>query len=88
MKRNRYEIRPTSKKEKREYPARGAWTVTKNGALVEFRDTQKAAIKIAVHIAVHALKARGELGTLKIKGRNGRIRDERTYGADPRRTKG
>lgn len=88
MKRNRYEIRPTSKKEKRENPLRGAWTVTQNGDVVESKDTQKAAIKIAVNIAVHALKARGELGELKIKGRNGRIRDARTYGADPRRTKG
>ena len=62
----------------------GRWAVQRNG-------TQRAD---SLHARKDAAVARGvELGTrhhgqLHIKGANGRIEDERTYGGDPRRTLG
>ena len=49
--------------------------------------TQAAAVKTAVTVArLH--RDRGGLAQLFIKRPDGRIRDERTYGADPRHIKG
>lgn len=57
------------------------------GWIISSFPTQGAAIAAAVKSA----RARWEAGRLSeviIKGRDGKIRDSRTYGRDPRKTKG
>lgn len=70
-------------------PQRKRWKVTKASAIHAKHDRQRDAIATAVLLAKQ-LVADGELVTLKIKGRDGRVRDERTYprSSDPRRTRG
>ena len=69
--------------------SRGGWCATPGGPGDEvagesqsFR-TKAEAVTAAVRQAETA-----ELGQVVIKGRNGRIQSERTYGADPRRFPG
>ena len=50
--------------------------------------TQKGAIAAAVTLCHSRLRNFGQLSELQIKGRNGKIRDSRTYGRDPRKVKG
>jgi hypothetical protein len=65
------------------------WKLTKAGHKVADADTQQHAIAAAVTLAKELEKS-GQLVTLKIKRRDGTIRDERTYprSSDPRRSKG
>jgi hypothetical protein len=89
--RHRYEVLPLNPTERQDtapplLPRR--WKVTKDGVRVHIARLKVEAVRTAVTIAKAGLAARGELSTLKIKGRNGRIQDERTYGKDPIITKG
>lgn len=83
MKRIRLEVCPQPTRTRRQ------WKVTKAGAIHAQHNRQRDAIGTAVLLA-RQLAAAGEIVTLKIKGRHGRIREERTYprSSDPRRTKG
>jgi Uncharacterized protein conserved in bacteria (DUF2188) len=60
----------------------GGWKVEGAGAAENFR-TKDEAIRAGRNRAKAA-----DLGQLVVKGRNGRIQTEHTYGKDPRRTKG
>jgi hypothetical protein len=60
----------------------GGWKVEGGGAAENYR-TKDEAIRAGRNRAKAA-----DLGQLVIKGRNGRIQTEYTYGKDPRRTKG
>ena len=59
------------------------WRVTRAGKGKETHATQAAAIEEAVDAASTEWRVTGEPTGLRIKGRNGRIRDERSYGNDP-----
>jgi hypothetical protein len=61
---------------------KGGWTLSIDGAENTYR-TKEQAVKAG------ASKGRQNGNAqLVIKGRNGRIQSERTYGGDPRRSKG
>ena len=64
------------------------WQVTRDGERIATRPTKAKALELAVTTARCAWKTKGTLATLKVKGRSGRITDERTYGRDPETTKG
>ena len=61
----------------------GGWTLTLGGG----RERQFTTKAEAVSEGARQGRANGH-AQLVIKGRNGRIQSERTYGADPRRRKG
>lgn len=87
--RHRYEVLPTCAETRRLAPD-ARWEVTKDGTPITglFR-LKRDAVRAAVKIARDAWQDdRHEHGTLLIKGRNGKIQDERTYGDDPTTTKG
>lgn len=73
-------------------PCRGdeprQWKLTRNGDVLAYHDTQKAAIDNGVMLCRNRLKLLGKLAELQIKGKDGQIKDTRTYGDDPRETKG
>jgi len=65
-------------------PAKGGgWTLSLGGGQERDFSTKLEAVRVGAREG----RANGH-AQLIIKGRNGRIQDERTYGADPRRTKG
>lgn len=64
------------------------WKVTCNGEMRALLVTQKDAIDAAVTACRSRWKNFGDLSELKIMGRNGKIRDSRTYGNDPREVQG
>jgi Uncharacterized protein conserved in bacteria (DUF2188) len=68
-------------------PAKTGWKVTQSGKTISTHDTQKAAEAAAVS-AGRAAEAGGGTGQAILHKADGTIREERTYGADPRRTKG
>lgn len=77
-KRTRYTIGPSSIKDG------PRWCLTANeGGLRAYYITQKFAIDAAVTLCKSRLKHYGQLSELHIKGRNGKVRDARTYGKDP-----
>ena len=85
----RYEVLPTTRKDRKTVSAR--WKVTRDGEAISWHALkygEGGALELAVTTARCAWKTQGQLATLKIKGRQGRIIDERTYGRDPIRTKG
>ena len=82
MKRDRYEVAPNSTKAGRR------WTLKRNGDLLLTADTQAEAVESAVCLARMRLKDHNQTAELVIKGRDGKIRDSRTYGNDPRSTPG
>lgn len=87
MNRTRYEVLPANKNER--WSGEGnRWKVTEDGTRINTTRTKAQAVRFAVDLARGRWQTDGQLGTLKIKGRAGRIQDERTYGKDPRRTKG
>lgn len=65
------------------------WKVTRSGRKVSGASRKADAQRAAVQLA-HVLANAGRLVSLKIKGRDGRIQEERTYprSSDPRRTRG
>lgn len=79
QKRTRYTIGPSG-------IAEGpSWCLAANeGDLRAYYSTQKVAIEAAVTLCKSRLKNFGQLSELHIKGRNGKVRDARTYGKDPR----
>jgi len=84
----RYEVLPTSRADRKADPNLGAWTVTRDGERLATRDRKADAVEFATTTARCAWRTRGQLGQVRIKGRKGKIQDERTYGADPTETKG
>lgn len=84
-----YEVLPSTKAERKAGAKR--WKVTRDGETIATRDTKHGeggALELATTTARCAWKTQGQLATLKVKGRSGRILEERTYGADPTTTKG
>lgn len=81
-KRVRYTVGPSGS------GTRPKWRLTGGDAVRGMFPTQKAAIAAAVTICRSRLRNFGSLSELFIKGRNGKIRDSRTYGRDPRDVKG
>jgi len=82
----RYEVLPTTKAERAAGAAR--WKFTRDGETIATRDRKADALELATTTARCAWRTNGRLGELVIKGERGRIQDTRTYGRDPRRTKG
>lgn len=86
----RYEVLPLSKADRRAGMV-GDWKVTRDRERIgTFANKGGAggALELATTTARCAWKTQGQRATLKIKGRDGRIQDERTYGHDPIQTKG
>ena len=81
----RWEVLPTSKAAT---TAMHKWKVTRDGEVIGMLRTKALAIALAATTARCSWQTQGQLATLKIKGRDGRIQEERTYGRDPSRTKG
>ncbi len=65
----------------------GGWSVTRDRVVTAGFTRKAPAVAYAAEIG-RRLKRAGELAELLIKGRNGRIQDARTYGADPRSIRG
>ena len=89
QRRVRYEVLPTTREDRKMVNAR--WKVTRDGEAISWHALkygEGGALELAVTTARCAWQTQGQLATLKIKGRHGRIIDERTYGRDPIRTKG
>ena len=65
-------------------PRENGWAVQRDGTqrADSVHHTQKAAAARAAELATAAG------GQVRVKGRDGQIRDERTYGADPHPSKG
>ncbi|WP_442869745.1 DUF2188 domain-containing protein [Bradyrhizobium sp. CCBAU 65884] len=68
-------------------PSKEGWAVKHKGELVSNHRTQKAAEGAAIR-AGHKAEDQGGLGQAVLHKADGTIREERTYGADPRSTKG
>jgi len=69
-------------------PTKGnGWKVIRDGRTVSEHRTQRASEKAAVK-AGHRAEDRGRLGQAVLHRSDGTIREERTYGEDPRRTRG
>lgn len=84
----RYEVLPTSKADLKADETLAAWTTTRDGERLATHDTKALAVSFATTTARCAWRTRQQLAQVRIKGRNGKIQDERTYGADPTETKG
>jgi hypothetical protein len=82
--RHRYEVVPNGKGGRASY----RWKVARDGITLGLYSTKAKAIAHAVYSARTLWRNFGELGSLLIKGRDGKIQDERTYGRDPIKTKG
>ena len=63
------------------------WDVTKNKEVVSHHQVQRTA-EAAATKAGRAVEAAGGKGQAVLHKSDGTIREERTYGADPSRTKG
>lgn len=68
--------------------ASGQWVTTTERREVGRHATQAAAVTDATALCTTSWKHLQLTSELVIKARNGRIRDTRTYGRDPRRTRG
>ena len=68
-------------------PTKTGWKVEIKGRTISTHRTQVGAEKAAIK-AGHKARNRGGLGQAVLHKANGRIREERTYGGDPRRSKG
>lgn len=67
--------------------AEGGWSVTRDRIVTGHFDRKADAVQDAAAAGRKLWKA-GQPAQLFIKGRNGRIQDERTYGNDPRNIPG
>lgn len=75
-KRVTYDVQPAKQ--------RAGWDVVREGGnTVSHHNTKDPAVKAAVREAKHEA-----LGEVRIKGRDGKIQDERTYRSDPYPPKG
>jgi hypothetical protein len=86
VKRDRYEVGPSSQAQIAEGCRK--WRVTRNGEVLCFCDTQADGIELVMVVARTRLKDLNQTAELFIKGRNGKVRDARTYGDDPREIPG
>jgi hypothetical protein len=68
-------------------PTKTGWKVEIKGRTISTHRTQAGAEKAAIK-AGHKARKRGGLGQAVLHKANGRIREERTYGGDPRRSRG
>jgi hypothetical protein len=68
-------------------PTDSGWKVESKGRTISTHRTQAASEQAAIK-AGHKARNTGGLGQAVLHKANGRIREERTYGGDPRRTKG
>jgi hypothetical protein len=68
-------------------PKNNGWAVKHNGEVVSNHRTQKASETAAIK-AGHKAEDKGGLGQAVLHKTDGRIREERTYGDDPRNIKG
>jgi Uncharacterized protein conserved in bacteria (DUF2188) len=68
-------------------PTKTGWKVESNQRTISTHRTQAASEKAAIR-AGHKAQDAGGMGQAVLHKENGRIREERTYGGDPRRTKG
>jgi hypothetical protein len=83
MKRIVYRIRPYPHFVRGEKPL---WLLT-YAEVKRIFDTQKEAIEIAV-LSARTVWAGGRRAQVVLHGKSGRVRWERSYGRDPRRTRG
>lgn len=86
-KRHRYEVL-TSNKNERWTGVILRWKITYDGAPMSFHRTKAEAVRKAAYVARYYWQEEGVLSSLLIKRMDGTIQDERTYGKDPRETKG
>ena len=86
-KRIRYEVLPTSKRDRKADPDLQRWTVSREGLRVQSFRLKDDAVASAV-LQARIEKDLGQVTQLFIKGKDGQIQDERTYGRDPRGSKG
>lgn len=63
------------------------WAIKRGAVTWDVYDRKSDAVSEARDLAKAEL-ARGGLAQLVVHGRNGKIQEERTYGKDPRRSKG
>lgn len=82
--RDRYEVLPTPAGTGRRLP----WRLTRNGVVMAHADRQQELVDLGGRFARLRLLLCGKVAELVIKRPDGRVRDSRTYGADPVRTKG
>lgn len=68
-------------------PSDNGWKVTSGGRTISNHRTQNAAEDVATAAGRRA-ESNGGLGQAVLHKSNGRIREERTYGSDPRKTRG
>ena len=68
-------------------PTKTGWKVESGGRTLSNHRTQSAS-EDAATAAGRRAEAKGGLGQAVLHKSDGRIREERTYGADPRRTPG
>ena len=68
-------------------PTKEGWKVTSGGQTVSNHQTQQASEKAAIRRG-HQAENSGGLGQAVLHKKDGRIREERTYGKDPRKTPG
>lgn len=64
------------------------WKLTRNGDVLGYYRTQADAVRTGVTLCKDRLAKHGQTAELRIKGCDGKVRDSRTYGRDPRGTKG
>jgi len=78
---------PMARKVFHSLPDGNRWKVESAGKTISTHRTQKASEKAAVNLG-HKAQDSGGLGQAVLHKSNGTIREERTYGNDPRRYKG
>ena len=81
-KRERYTVGPSPKGADR------PWRLTRDGEVLGEWETQGETVEAAVKTCRYRLKVLGALAELQIKGKDGQIKDCRTYGSDPESSKG
>ena len=68
-------------------PTKDGWKVERSGQTISKHNTQKAAEAAAIK-AGHKAENQGGLGQAVLHKSDGTIREERTYGSDPKSTAG
>ena len=68
-------------------PSDNVWKVRSNGRTISQHRTQRASEKAAIR-AGRRVEAKGGLAQAVLHKANNRSREERTYGRDPRRSRG
>lgn len=85
----RYELAPIARADLRA-GWKGRWKFTREGEIQTTFAGKRAALEHATTVANACASTQGQHSTLKIKGKHGRILEERTYprASDPTTTKG